>query len=115
MNKLKIALLSTAILVGVNHASLAAYTQNDLNTLRELSNANDTKALLAYIEANPQLMAGDTPLAEALRDFVEARSGGFIGRVFAPRAPNMASVPDLPADASSSAQVDFGSLGDFGS
>ena len=45
MKKLKIALLSTAILVGVNHAALAAYTQNDLNTLRELSNANDTQAV----------------------------------------------------------------------
>lgn len=116
MNKLKIALLSTAILVGVNHASLAAYTQNDLDTLRELSDAKDTEALLAYIQANPQLMAGNTPLAEALREFVEARSNsGFMGRVFAPRAPNMAKVPDLPKGATSSAQVDFGSIGNFGS
>lgn len=115
MKKLKIALLSTAILVGVNHAALAAYSQGDLDTLRELSSANDTQALLAYIEANPQLLSGDTPLAEALRDFVDARSGGVIGRVFAPRVPNLANVPDLPDDVTSSAQVDFGSLGDFGS
>lgn len=115
MKKLKIALLSTAILVGVNHASLAAYTQNDLDTLRELSETEDTQALLAFIRANPQLMAGETPLADALRDFVEARSGGFMGRIFAPRVPDMAKVPDLPDAASTSAQVDFGSLGDFGS
>jgi len=114
MKKLKIALLTTALLMGVNHASYAAYTQNDLDTLRELSESRDTKALIAFINANPQLMTGNDPLAEALREFVSARSGTF-GGTFASKVPNLQKVPDLPSNAVNSAQVDFGSLGDFGS
>ena len=114
MEKLKVALLSTAILVGVNHASYAAYTQNDLDTLRELSDSRDTAALIAFIRANPQLLSGDDPLASALRDFVKGRSG-FLGGIFAARVPDLKNVLDLPSNAQTSAQVDFGSLGSFGS
>ena len=114
MKKLKIALLSTAMLMGVSHALHAEYTQNDLDTLREISETKDTKALLAFIRANPQLTKGNDPLAEVLRDFVQARNG-LLGGVFAARVPDLASVPDIPSDAATSAQVDFGSLGDFGS
>ena len=114
MNKLKLALLSTAILIGVNHASFAEYTQSELDTLRELSESKDTKALIAYIRANPQLTKGNDPLAEVLRDFVEARNG-LLGGIFAAKIPNLKNVPDIPSNVQTSAQVDFGSLGDFGS
>lgn len=114
MKKLKIALLSTALLMSVNHASQAAYTQNDLDTLRELSESDDTKALLAFIRANPDLLAGNDPLAKALKEFIEARDG-FMGGIFGPRAPKIQGIPNLQSNVTSSAQVDFGSLGDFGS
>lgn len=114
MKKLKIALLSTALLIGVSHASYAEYTQKDLDTLRELSESKDKKALIAFIRANPQLLVGENPLAGSLREFVKAQNG-FLGGLFAARAPNLKNVPDLPEDAQTSSQVDFGSLGDFGS
>lgn len=114
MKKLKIALMSTAILIGVNHASMAAYTQSDLDTLRELTESRNTQALIRYIRANPQLTVGNDPLAAALRDFVESRSG-VLGGVFGASVPDLAGVPDLPSGVQSSAQVSFGSLGDFGS
>ena len=114
MKKLKLALLSTALLVGVNHMAYAAYTQSNLDTIRELSESSDTKALIRYINANPQLIQGNDPLAQALREFAEARSGT-LGGIFGPRAPNLASVPNLPSNVTSSAQVNFGSVSDFGS
>ncbi len=114
MKKLKIAVMSAAILIGVNHGSYAAYTQQDLDTLRELSESDNTKALLTFIRANPHLMKGENPMAKALRDFVKGRSG-FMGGIFSARAPDLTNVPDPSPSVETSVQVDFGSLGDFGS
>ena len=69
---------------------------------------------MEYIRKNPQLMRGQDPLANALRDFVDSRNG-LLGGVFGARVPDIERVPDLPGSARSSAQVDFGSLGQFGS
>ena len=113
MKKLKLALMSTAILIGVNHISYAAYTQTDLDRLNELTDKGNTQALIAYIQANPQLVEGADPLAVALREFFDKRRKPF-GKVFN-RVPNLSRVPDLPEGAQSSAQVSFGSLGSFGS
>ena len=114
MKKLKIVLLSTALAVGLGQAAHAVYTQSDLVTLRDLVDSGNTQAVLAFIQANPELLAGSDPLADALRDFMTNREG-FVGRVFGPGVPSLAEVPDLPAGVSSDSVFETGSLSDFGS
>ena len=114
MKKLKIVLLTSVLAVGLGQAAKATYTQDDLVTLRSLVDAGNTQGVLAFINANPQVMNGADPLADALRDFVASREG-FLGGVFGQNVPRLAEVPDLPAGTTSDDFFDSGSLSDFGS
>lgn len=114
MKKLKIVLLSSVLAVGLGQAAHAVYTQNDLVTLQDLVDTGNTQAVMAFIQANPNLLEGADPLAEALRDFVSSREG-FLGGVFGASMPSLENVPDLPAGVTSDVSFETGSLSDFGS
>lgn len=114
MKKLKIVLVSSVLAIGLGQTAHAVYTQDHLVALQELVNSGDTRAVLAYIQANPELMNGTDPLADALRDFVSSRQG-FMGNLFGQQVPNIDGVPDLPPGMSSDVAFDTGSLSDFGS
>ena len=114
MKKLRIVLLSSALALGLGQAAHAVYSQDDLVELRSLVEAGDTQAILAYISANPQLVNGTDPLAEALREFVSSREG-LLGGIFGASVPNLADVPDLPPGVSSETQFASGFLSQFGS
>lgn len=114
MKKLKIALLSSVFTIGLGQAAHAVYVQDQLVTLRNLVNAGNADQIMAYINANPQLLDGTDPLAEALRDFVASRNT-FTGRLFGVRLPNLDQVPDLPPGVSSEVMLASGSLSEFGS
>lgn len=114
MNKVKIALLSTALMLSMNQIAQAAYTQDQLDTLRTLTVSQDTEALMLFLKANPELMQGNDPLAIALRDFLAQRSTP-LGAIFGPNVPDIAEIPDLPEGVVTSAELDFGATGVFGS
>ena len=114
MKKLRIVLLSSVLAIGLGQTAHAVYTQDDLVTLKRLVETGNTQGVLAFIQANPQIMQGTDPLAEALQDFVSSREG-LLGGVFGQRIPSLAEVPDLPAGVSSTDVFDTGSLSDFGS
>lgn len=114
MKNLRIVLLSSVLAIGLGQAAHAVYTQDDLVTLKSLVDTGNTQGVLAFIQANPQIMAGSDPLADALRDFVSSREG-FLGGVFGQRTPSLAEVPDLPPGLSSTDVFETGSLSDFGS
>ncbi|MCK0149320.1 hypothetical protein MWU54_04745 [Marivita sp. S6314] len=114
MKKLKIVLLSSVLAIGLGQAAHAVYSQDDLTTLQNLVEAGDTQGVLAFINANPEVMVGIDPLAEALREFVASREGLF-GGFFGPRVPEISGVPSLPDGVSSEDVFVSGSLSDFGS
>ena len=114
MKKLKIALLSSVFALGLGQAAHAIYTQDQLEVLRSLIDQGDVQAILLYVEANPDLLNGEDPLAAALRDFVETR-GTVLGRLFGAPLPDLSTVPDIPPDTTSEVFLASGSLSDFGS
>jgi hypothetical protein len=120
MRNLRTILLSSVLALGLGQAAHAVYTQEDLTQLQSLVDAGDTAAILAFIEANPQLLVGMSPLAMELREFTESREG-FFGGLFGPSLPDLAGIPQLPPGTTSetffAANGDFlsGSLSDFGS
>jgi len=114
MKKLKIAILSSVLALGLGQVAHAVYTQDQLETLRGLIDQGDTRAILSYIEANPALLNGEDPLAMALRDFMNQRETPILG-LFAPRVPDIATVPNIPAGTNSAVLLASGSLSDFGS
>lgn len=113
MKKLKIVLLSSALALGLGQAAHAVYSQDQLDSLKALVEAQDTDAILAFIRANPEVMAGNDALADALQEFSRSREG-FLSGIFGARVPNLDFVPDLPDGVTSSAELS-GSLSDFGS
>ncbi len=113
MKKLKIVLLSSALALGLGQAAHAVYSQDQLDSLKALVEARDTDAILAFIRANPEVMAGNDALADALQEFSRSREG-FLSGIFGARVPNLDFVPDLPDGVTSSAELS-GSLSDFGS
>ena len=114
MKKLKVAVLSSVLALGLGQAGHAVYSQDQLEVLRELIEDGDTQAILAFIQANPTLLEGEDPLAIALRDFIAMRET-VLGRIFGPAVPNIANVPDLPPGTTSETLFASGSLSDFGS
>ncbi len=114
MKKLRTVLLSSVLALGLGQAAHAVYTQTDLVELRLLIESGDTDAILAFINANPKLMEGIDPLAEALREFTVTQQT-FFGRVFGASVPNLESIPNLPEGVSSETVFASGSLSGFGS
>jgi len=114
MKNLRIVLLSSVLAMGLGQTAHAVYTQDDLVTLKSLVESGNTQAVLAFVQANPQIMGGSDPLADALRDFVSSREG-FLGGLFGQRVPSLTEVPDLPSGVSSVDFFETGSLSDFGS
>lgn len=114
MWKLKIAIMSSVLALGLGQAAQAVYTQDQLENLRVLIDGGDTQAILLFIQSNPSLIEGEDPLARSLRDFMATRET-VLGRLFAPSVPDVAGVPDIPRGTSSDILLASGSLSDFGS
>ena len=114
MKKVKIALLSTAMLIGMNQLANANYTQEQIDTLFELSEADNTAGLISYINANPSLLQGDDALARSLQEFIR-RTSTPLGRLFGPVAPDLSMVRGSDDDAVVTSEANFGSLGTDGS
>lgn len=114
MWKLKIAVMSSVLALGLGQSAHAVYTQTQLEDLRVLIDGGDTQAILLFIQSNPSLLEGEDPLADALRSFVTRRET-VLGRLFAPSVPDIDKVPDIPRGTSSDILLASGSLSDFGS
>lgn len=114
MKKLKIALLSSVLALGLGQAAHAVYTFEQLEVLRELVDQGDTQAILLYLQANPVLLDGEDPLAVILREFLAMRENP-LGRLFAPAVPDLTNVPNIPRGTTSEILLASGSLSDFGS
>tara|TARA_A100001391_G_scaffold156605_1_gene114807 strand:- start:100 stop:411 length:312 start_codon:yes stop_codon:yes gene_type:complete len=77
-NKLIAIITALTLSVGIV-PSHAAYTKAQLEVIEILVLNQDWAELIAYLEANPELLLGADPLAAELRTFVaEARGGSAI-------------------------------------
>jgi len=114
MKKLKVALLSSVLALGLGQAAHAVYTFEQLEELRQMVDRGDTEAILLYLQANPALLEGEDPLAIILKDFVAMRENP-LGRFFAPSLPDLSNVPTIPPGTTSEILLASGSLSDFGS
>ena len=61
MKKLKIVLLSSVLAISLGQAASAAYSQEQLTTLRALVESGNTGAVMAYINANSDLLTRHRP------------------------------------------------------
>lgn len=114
MKKLKIVLLSSVLAISLGQAASAAYSQEQLTTLRALVESGNTGAVMAYINANSDLLTGTDPLALALQEFINSREG-VLGGIFGQRMPNLGDVPDVQSAGFSGEPLETGSLSQFGS
>jgi hypothetical protein len=75
--KRKIAVAVSAMILAVQLGSPTAAQQaslEQLSTIAALLDTNDVGGLRAYVEANPALLEGDSPLAVLLRRFMSESS-----------------------------------------
>lgn len=74
--KRKVSIAVSAMILAVQLGSPAVGQQSasleQLSTIATLLNANDVGGLRAYLEANPELLEGDSELAALLRRFLAA-------------------------------------------
>jgi len=78
MYKTLLASVTVALLA---HGAHAAYTEVDLRNIEQLVRTQQWAALHAYIEANPEVLVGDDPLAVHARAFMNSFSTNLFGQV----------------------------------
>lgn len=73
-----VAVITAMMLIagGFGGAARAEFSLDQLQELERLVLARDTAALWAYIQANPEVLLGEDPLARELRLFAEATTRG---------------------------------------
>lgn len=91
-----LAIVTVAMLAITSPASQAAYSKTDLQTIEQMIISQDWAALSSYIDANPDLLSGNNPLAQELRTFAESYRTGFIAQIFSPPiAPDIEAIDTL--------------------
>lgn len=75
-----LAIVTVLILVGSSGSAQQEPSIQELLTIEKLIDDGDLRALYAYLEGNPNLTAGEGPLAVELRSFVDdAKRGRLTG------------------------------------
>lgn len=68
-NKKLMAIVTMMVLLGADASAQSDPTLEDLLTIDKLIQDGDWRALYTYVEANPRLTAGSSPLAQELQSF----------------------------------------------
>lgn len=79
-NNRLLAIVTILILVGSSGSAQQEPSIEELLTIEKLIDGGDWRALYTYVEANPRLTAGDSPLATELRSFVDDAKRGRLNR-----------------------------------
>ena len=72
------AVVTALMLVGGGQSAQAAYTLAQLQVIEALILNQDCAGLWTYLSENPEILEGDDPLAQELRNFMAGVSGGLI-------------------------------------
>lgn len=75
-NKRLLAIVTMMILVGSTGGSRSEPTLQDLFTIDKLIEEGDWRALYSFVDANPRLTDGDSPLAAELQSFKDDVESG---------------------------------------
>ncbi len=79
-NNRLLTIVTILALVGSSGSAQQEPSIEDLLTIEKLLSDREWRALYVYLEANPQLTVGETPLALELRGFMDdAKRGQLIG------------------------------------
>ena len=93
-----LAVVTALIMAASAPAAQATYSLTDLQTIEQLVVNRNWNALRAYIDAHPELLDGNDPLAVELRTYVESYNQGFFTRLFTtPQAPGLDLIQQLVA------------------
>lgn len=93
-----LAVVTALILAAGAPAAHATYTLTNLQALEQMVLDQDWRGLHAFIEANPELLHGNDPLAIELRNYVATYRESVIGRFFnPPQAPGQELIEQLVA------------------
>ncbi|WP_299917987.1 hypothetical protein [uncultured Roseobacter sp.] len=79
-----IAVVTMLVLMGSSGAAQQEPSIDELLTIEKLIDGGDWRALYTYVQANPRLTAGSSPLASELRSFVDDAKRGLLNRFDAP-------------------------------
>ncbi|MFK7882453.1 hypothetical protein [Roseobacter sp.] len=75
-----IAIVTILILTGSSGSAQQEPSIDELLTIEKLIEGQNWRALYTYVEANPQLKSGSSPLASELRSFVDDAKRGLLNR-----------------------------------
>ena len=93
-----LAVVTALIMAASAPAAQANYSLIDLQTIEQLIVNRNWNALRTYIDANPELLDGNDPLAVELQAFVESFNQGFFTRLFTtPEVPDVDLIQQLVA------------------
>ncbi|WP_156453353.1 hypothetical protein [Polycladidibacter hongkongensis] len=93
--KTKLSKQLAAVAVALSFASpaAAAFSEQQLNTVKQLVANNDVDGLNAFIEANPRIAQGNDPLAKSIKGF--QRSSGTLFSALGFTSPTMPKVDNI--------------------
>jgi hypothetical protein len=80
-NRKLLAIITVLMLAGGALPSHAQYTLSQLNQIENMINTRNWPALRDFVAANPGILDGESALASALKDFMDASAapGSVIG------------------------------------
>lgn len=98
-----IAVLTALMLLSSGKGVLAGYTYEQLVEVDRLVGAKDYAGLMAFVEANPQILIGNDPLANELRVFLFNTNSGNLTAFDSPfwkkgAGNTVKSFADLPSE-----------------
>ena len=73
-----LAIVTAMLLLGGIQPAGAAYNLRQLQDVEQLILSKDCGALLLYLQGNQEMLEGDDPLAQELRNFAQGVEGGLI-------------------------------------
>lgn len=95
-----IAIITALMIVAGTPGARAEYSLAQLQDIERLIVSRDCASLWAYLQINPDILAGDDPLALELRIFAESTQRGQID-CFSSRQATKSVDPDIASDVES--------------
>lgn len=97
-DKRLLAIVTVLILMGTSGGAQEGPSIDELRTIEDLIEGGDWRALYSYVDSNPNLTAGNGPLATELRSFSEDVEQGRLDQFDAPQPTRQASQSAVNAD-----------------